>query len=404
MTAATMTSGGSDRRVISLVGLAHGLSHFYQLVLPPIFPLLVKEFGVTYTELGLVMTLFYATSGLMQTVAGFLVDHFGGRRVLFFGLGTYVVSICGFALAGNVWALMPLAVVAGIGNSVFHPADYSILTASVSSGRIGRAYGVHTFAGNLGWAAAPPLMLWLSDLIGWRGALLAAAMVGAAVIALLFVDRQELHHAPARQTQAAAGAKPTLTVLLSVPVLACFFYFMMLSIAQTTLQNFLPSTLFQLFGTPLGIGSVALTGYLLGAAAGVVVGGYLADRTANHDRIVAVGVISGAVLLLAAGLIALPAPVLIGLAVVAGFATGATTPSRDMLVRAAAPAGATGRIFGFVYSGLDAGGTLAPVVAGMLLDGGHPVLVFWFLSGGLVLAAVAAYGVMLTSRAQHAPA
>jgi MFS family permease len=400
MTTATMERTGRDGRVIGLIGLAHGLSHFYQLVLPPLFPLLVRDFNVSYTELGLVMTAFYVTSGLMQTAAGFLVDRFGARRILFFGLATYVVAIVGYALAPSVWVMLPVAVVAGIGNSVFHPADYSILTASVSAGRLGRAYGVHTFGGNLGWAAAPPFMLGLAELIGWRGALLAAAALGVTVIALLTADRGELHHAPSRRGAEAGKPAAAAAILLSAPVAMCFVYFMMLSIAQTSVQGFLPTTLGQLFGTSLGVGGLALTGFLLGAASGVIVGGFLADRTADHDRLVAAGVIGGALLLLLAGSLPLAAPVLIGTVALAGFATGVTTPSRDMLVRTAAPQGATGRIFGFVYSGLDAGAALAPVAVGLLLDGGRPQAVFWFLSGGLALAALAAASIKRAATAR----
>lgn len=396
MTSAADTLGPArrDTRVTALIGLAHGFSHFYQLVLPPLFPFLVKDFGVGYTELGLVMTVFYVTSGLMQTVAGFLVDHFGARKVLFVGISVYAGAIALFGLVPSIWAMVPLAIAAGMGNSVFHPADYSILGSSVSEKRMGRAFGLHTFGGNLGWAAAPPAMLFLADQFGWRVALIVAGLAGYVVLALLWRDREELRHESRRKARPDEKLTPAavLAVFSSWPVVMCFTYFLLMSFSLIGVQNFLPPILGKLNGTPLAVGSTALTGFLLGSAAGVLAGGWLADRMTRHEIIVAGGILTAAPLLLWLGHADFAAVMLIAVTTIAGFAIGITTPSRDMLVRSAAPRGATGRVFGFVYSGLDAGSAIAPPIIGYLIDGGRPGLVFWLMSVSLLLAVFTAIG------------
>ncbi len=370
-----MRPGLNDVQVMALIGVAHGISHFFQLVLPSLFPLLKDDFQVSYAELGAVMTVFYITSGLLQTPAGFLVDRIGARAVLLGGLGLYSVAIALYGLAPGFWMLFPCAMLAGIGNSVFHPADYSILNASVRQNRLGRAYGSHTLGGNLGWAAAPPLMTAAALLVGWRGALLLAALLGLIVLALLLLSRSRLAEdmAGARRAQqgntasAPTGAAP----LFSLPVVMCFGYFLLLATGLVAVQNFLPATLGALHGTPLSLATTALTGFLLGASAGVVIGGALADRGVAPNRIVIGGLFGAAGMALLVAQLDLPATLLVAAIAAAGFLQGATTPSRDLIVRGAAPKGASGRVFGFVYSGLDAGSALAPPIIGLLLDHGR---------------------------------
>ncbi len=398
----TLGPARRDTRVTALIGLAHGFSHFYQLVLPPLFPFLVKDFGVGYTELGLVMTVFFVTSGLMQTVAGFLVDHFGARKVLFVGIAVYAGAIALFGLVPSIWAMVPLAIVAGMGNSVFHPADYSILGASVSERRMGRAFGLHTFGGNLGWAAAPPAMLFMADQFGWRVALIVAGLAGFVVLFLLWRDRDEMRHESRRKARPdeKLTAAAVLAVFSSWPVVMCFAYFLLMSFSLIGVQNFLPPILAALNGTPLAVGSTALTGFLLGSAAGVLAGGWLADRMTRHEIIVAGGILIAAPLILWLGHADFAAAALIAVTSLAGFAIGITTPSRDMLVRSAAPRGATGRVFGFVYSGLDAGSAIAPPIIGYLIDGGRPGLVFWLMSVSLLLAVFTAVTLRQAAHAQ----
>jgi MFS family permease len=246
-----------DVRTIALIGLAHGCSHFFQLVLPPLFPLLVAELGVTYTELGAAMTAFFLASGIGQPLAGLLVDRFGARDVLLLGLGIYVLAVLGMAAASSVPTLICAMLLAGIGNCVFHPADYTLLSASVRSTHLGRAYGVHTLGGNLGWAIAPVFMLSLAGLLGWRAALVSAATLGAMVWLSLWSMRACLRDESDERVAVQPAGPTALTVLLSPAVTLCFGYFALLAAALIAVQNFLPPVLAALYRTPLVLGGRA---------------------------------------------------------------------------------------------------------------------------------------------------
>ncbi|MFO1056932.1 MAG: MFS transporter [Dongiaceae bacterium] len=388
---ATATAGRGAYRVTALIGVAHTFSHFFQLVLPPLFPLLREAFGVGYAELGVLTTLFYLASGLSQTPAGFLVDRFGARRVLFCGQGLLAGSILLCGLAPSYWALMPLMILAGMGNSVFHPADYSILTASIERSWLGRAYGIHTLGGNIGWAAAPITMLALSTVIGWRGALVAAGSAGLLVLVVLLLNAPALHDGRrAGASRPKARLAETAAVFASAPILLCFSYFVLLSIASVGLQNFLPPTLAGLRGIDLATATKALTMLLVGSSIGILAGSVAADRGLRHDLVVAGGLAVAAGLVLVVASVPVGTPALIALLTAAGFAMGITTPSRDLLVRGATPPGSTGKVFGFVYSGLDAGAAVAPTVVGLLLDAGHPAPALWLSAAALLLGVLTA--------------
>ncbi|MGQ3031448.1 MAG: MFS transporter, partial [Ferrovibrionaceae bacterium] len=263
-------------------------------------------------------------------------------------------------------------------------------------------FGLHTFGGNLGWAAAPPAMLFLADQFGWRVALIVAGVAGYVVLFLLWRDRDELRHESRRKSRPDEKLTPAavLAVFSSWPVVMCFTYFLLMSFSLIGVQNFLPPILAKLNGTPLAVGSTALTGFLLGSAAGVLAGGWLADRMTRHEIIVAGGILTAAPLVLWLGHADFAAAVLIAVTTIAGLAIGITTPSRDMLVRSASPRGATGRVFGFVYSGLDAGSAIAPPIIGYLIDGGRPGLVFWLMSVSLLLAVFTAIGLRQAAQAR----
>jgi predicted MFS family arabinose efflux permease len=388
---ATATSGRAAYKVTGLIGIAHTFSHFFQLALPPLFVVLRQAFDVGYAELGVLTTLFYLASGLSQTPAGFLVDRFGARRVLFCGQGLLAGSILLCGLAPSYWALMPLMVLAGMGNSVFHPADYSILTASIDRSWLGRAYGIHTLGGNIGWALAPITMLALSSAIGWRGALVTAGAAGLLVLVLLLLNAPALHdgrRAGARRPSIGLGE--ATAVFTSAPILLCFFYFVLLSIAQVGLQNFLPATLAGLRGIDLPTATRALTALLLGSSVGILAGSVAADRGLRPDLIVAGGLAVAALLVLLVASVPVGTPALVALLTAAGLAMGVTTPSRDMLVRGATPPGSTGKVFGFVYSGLDAGAAVAPTAVGLLLDRGHPAQALWLAAAALLLGVLTA--------------
>jgi FSR family fosmidomycin resistance protein-like MFS transporter len=392
---------GRDVRIISLVGAAHFVSHFFQLVLPPLFPLLREDFGVSYTQLGLLMGFFYAASGVGQTVSGFLVDHLGARRVLPAGMALLAGAMGLAGMASAYWALAVAAILAGLGNSVFHPADYSIFNASVSPPRLGRAYGIHGICGNLGWTAAPAVVVGLAGPFGWRGSLLTVSAAGvAAAVALAtqgatLVDRVE----PAlRGAASTPGLGASVKLLFAPSILTAFAFFALIATSLIGIQTFSVSAMVQIFDAPLGLATGALTAFLLGSATGILVGGFLADRTRRHDLVAAGGLVAGASFSL---LIASAVPTLTVLpAVMAmmGFCLGTISPSRDMLVRAATPPGASGKVYGFVYSGLDLGSCLTPLLFGWLLDHGEPRMIFVTSAAFMLLTIATAVQVRRRSR------
>ena len=389
-----------DLKVMTIVTSAHTTDHFLQLVLPPLFPLLKVTYGVSYTDLGLLMTLFYASSGLCQAPVGFLVDRFGARRVLASGLATLSCAIIAIGLTPTFTVMLPLMVIAGAGNSVFHPADYSLMTVLMSKHRLARAYGVHTFGGNLGWAVAPMIILGLSALAGWHAALVVSGLFGLLIAILVFVSgsllSEEFEFLPGKSIRGRDVA-----LLLSTPILLCFVYFALLSVALVGIQTFLPATLHALRGIGLAAAGGALTAYLAGSALGILAGGFAADRTRSHERVVALGLMSAAVLLLLVGVISFSDFWLAAVLAAAGFAAGFTMPSRDMLAREATPPGATGKVFGFIYSGLDLGSAITPTILGFLLDRQLPLYVFVVSAAALVLAIVTTFGVKRTSLSQR---
>ena len=363
-----------DARVTGVVGVAHFTSHFFQIVLPPLFPLLKDHWQVSYTELGLMMTLMYAASGLAQTPAGFLVDRFGAPRILAVGLALQVVPLGLVGFMPSFWLVLPLLVISGIGNSVYHPADFSIMSGAVTPTRMARAYSIHSLAGIVGWAVAPLVMLALTALYSWQVALAIVAL-GGVIVAILVLAHHDLLQSREPKVREEAAQAPAASLLLSAPILTCFVYFTLLSVSLTGLQTFLPTTLVQLYGIDIGAAGVALTAYLVANALGNVAGGVWADRTEAHERIVAIGLGLAALALLAIGCLPLGWLALLAAVSIAGFLSGVTVPARDMLVRSAAPSGATGKVFGFVYSGLDLGAAIAPLILGILLDDDAPAMV-----------------------------
>jgi MFS family permease len=370
---------GRDLRVIGIVGIAHGGSHFFQLVLPPLFPLLKAAFGVSYTELGLLLTVFYGVSGLCQTPAGFLVDRIGAARVLATGLALLGTGAVLASLAPGYLSLLPAAMLLGLGNSVFHPADYAILGHHVVPARMARAFSVHTVGGTLGWAIAPVLVAAVAAAASWRVALLVSGCIGLGLAALVLAQRDMLetpaHRSPEGQGAGAAMAGH-LKVFTALPILTCFAFFALQATSFVALQSFMPLSLNRLFGVPMMAATATVTAFMIGSAVGTMAGGVLADRSGQHQRIILWGLALAAAVFVVIGRVELPVPLLLAAVALAGALAGTTTPSRDMLVRSAAPPGASGKVFGFVYSGLDLGATLTPALIGSLLDAGRPGAVF----------------------------
>lgn len=379
---------GRDVKVIGLVGIAHGYSHFYQMILPPIFVILKIEFDVSFTALGLLVTLMYAASGAIQMISGFLVDRIGAKWILLGGLTLCATATLAFAMAQSYQALIALAVTVGVGLSVFHPADLSILTQKIAPGRLGRAYAVHALCGNLGWAAAPPFVAGLAALFDWRTAVAAAGVAGLAYVAVMLFWSRELADQPIAETRQDISDDDSLAtdlrLLTSTPIVLCFCYFTFFAMAIVGVQSFGALSLMKLHGLAFGSATATLTAFLIASAVGVFVGGVVADRTPRHHLLAMIGTTLASFFMFGvatvsgvAVAVAVPA-----LMMLSGFALGLTTPSRDMIVRKVTPAGKSGRVFGFVYAGLDLGSLAMPVLLGWQLDRGDPKFVI------LVVAAV----------------
>jgi MFS family permease len=389
-----------DARIIGVIGFAHAASHFLQLSLPPLFPLLRAQFDVSWTLLGLVAGTFYVASGLVQFGAGFVVDRTGARPVLLAGMSLLVFGTLAAALAPNPWWLFPCAALMGAGNGVFHPSDFAVLNANVTPRRLGHAYSMHGIGGNLGYALAPVVSFGVGSAVNWRVALLAMGTAGLVALAVLFAARQRLasHRAPDAH---AHSVRSSARLFVQSAILLCLFYFIFQTTGSIGVQTFLPPALHVGFDVPLVLGTSAVTAYLLGGTAGIAVGGFLAVRTTRHDRVAVVGLSIGALLLVLAATGVVPAASLVALFAGVGFAVGATSPSRDLIVRNATPRGATGRVYGFVYSGLDIGSMLGPVWFGMMLDHGLARGVL-FVIGGLFACAMATVVNVRRARAPQA--
>jgi MFS family permease len=368
----------ADAAVIALVGMAHATSHLFHLLLPPLFPLLMPDFGFGYTEAGFLMTVFFAISGVGQAFAGIVVDRYGARRVLMAGVSLLAASGLALSAAANYPMLLLAVALAGIGNSVFHPADFSLLNKKVSPSRLGYAFSVHGLSGNLGWALGAAISGTALAWAGWRGAGVAAALVALASVAALQLARPLLDD-DVRKVSAGSTAPGTTFGFLGLPAIwLAFTFFLLVTAAFGGLQSFSAPVLGGIYGISAAAGVAALTGYLLGSAGGMVVGGFVAVRVHAHERAVGAALVGAAIFasVLASGLP--PAWSVLPLMAGIGIGVGLAGPSRDLLVRRVATdslAGgkespAFGRVYGFVYSGLDVGLALGPLAFGMLLDAG----------------------------------
>lgn len=361
----------ADAGVIGLVGIAHLVSHFSQLLLAPLFPWLKDAFQVSYIELGFLMTVFFVVSCAVQTTSGFLVDRFGPRPILFAGLALLAVAAFGFAASPSYASLALFSVVAGIGNGVFHPVDYTLINRKVSQPRLGHAYSVHGISGSLGWALAPALLVPLAIAFSWRVALVAAGCFALAVLVVLWFNRAQLDlppTAPAKPAHAAQPAEGSFDFLRIPAVWMCFAFFFFYAVVLSVVQAFAPEAARQLHNVPQALAAACLTVYMVCSAGGMVLGGFLASDPARCERVVGAGFGLAALVALLIGFGPLPALAVPALFGAMGFASGIAGPSRDLLVKRSTPENSTGRVYGVVYSGLDIGQALAPLVFGALMD------------------------------------
>jgi predicted MFS family arabinose efflux permease len=385
-----------DFSTIGLVGLAHGTSHFFHMLLPPLFPTFIHDFGLSYSQLGLLVTLFFVVSSIGQVLGGFLVDRSGARPVLFAALSCFVLASIAAGLADGFGGLLLASAFAGLGNSPFHPIDFTILNKRVSQPRLGHAFSAHSISGNLGWAAAPLFIIGIAELSGnWRFAYLGTALLAAFVIAWLVFKRDAINDAHGswgheKPGQPAAQPEHPLAYLRLPSIWLCFSFFFFSTTALCAVQSFATPVLARLYELSLHATAMVVTAYMLCGAAGMVIGGFWVAKSAKLERNIAIGLCCSALLLglTASGL--LP-PLLAAVCVaLAGFGVGLAGPSRDMLIKQAAPPGATGRVYGTVYSGLDIGFALAAPLFGALLDKAMPAGVFYASGISLLLAVLAA--------------
>ena len=399
MSAAAVAPLERDVRVISLIGVVHGTSHYYQLAFVTMLLIVREKAGLSFTDVGALGAIYYGVSGVCQTMAGFAVDRFGARPILAGGLALIAIGLALTAVADSFLSFAAISVVGAIGNCVFHPADFAILNSSVNSGRLGRAYSIHGLGGSLGWAAAP-IIYFLDDLVGRTGAALIGALPGL-VLAVLVLTSRYLgdHRVVVRAAAATKGAKVGLDLFFQTSILLCFAYFALIAVNTVGIQQMAIPAWMEMFGLSERHAALCLMTFMVGSAVGMLAGGFFADRVRRHDLVASGGLLAAAALTMPIATLSITPAFLLPLLALAGFAGGATNPSRDMIVRNATPPGASGKVFGFVYSGLDVGSLLGPPLFGYLMDIHLPAAIFWIAVGLYVVNAA----MVLTIRQASAP-
>lgn len=371
---------GRDARVMGLVGVAHGSSHYYQLAFVTMLLIVRDRVGLGFEEVGFLGALFYAVSGFGQTAAGFAVDRFGARPILAGGLLALGISLGLFAVVHSFAGFAAIAVLGGLGNSVFHPADFALLNASIDQKRLGRAFSIHGLGGSLGWAAGPA-MYFLDGAVGATGAALIGAVPGLVLSVLVFAHRETLIDHRIKARSAAANQPSPWSLFLQPSILLCLVFFALVAANTVGIQQFAVPAFQSMFGVTQSYAALCLIVFVVGSASGMLLGGYFADRMHRHERVASVGLLAAACFTVPVAMMAVSPTLLPFILFAAGFAGGTTNPSRDMIVRQATPPGASGKVFGFVYSGLDIGSFLAPLVFGQAMNSGHPATMFWIAVG-----------------------
>jgi MFS transporter, FSR family, fosmidomycin resistance protein len=364
-----------ETRVNALIGTGHFLSHFYLLCLPLMFLSWQGAFDVSFAQLGLSITLMSGATAVLQTPVGFLVDRYGARPFLVGGTLLMTLSISGMGIATAYWQILVLSLLSGIGNSVIHPADYSVLAGSISRARMGRAFALHTFNGNVGSVCAPPVTAALVILLGWRDTLLVFGLVGIPLVLTILwqsgILRVQVRDIEVKRRPALSGGE----LLLTRPMLLFFGFFLFSAMATSGMQAWLITVLHEVLGMDLKVASTALTAYMAGATSGILVGGWVADRTERLLAFAVTATVVASALLLMVGVVPMPQVVTVAVLFIGGALIGASRTPRDLMVKDASPPGQIGKVFGFVSAGLPLGQALTPVAFGFLIDKGRADLV-----------------------------
>jgi FSR family fosmidomycin resistance protein-like MFS transporter len=381
-----LTRRASDVRVIGLISLAHGSSHFFHLILPPMFPWLKDAFALNYAELGLLMSIFFVVSCIVQASSGFLVDRIGARPVLFSGLALLALAALTYSQSNGYLMLIVGAVIAGCGNGIFHPVDYTLINHKVSAPNLPYAYSMHGVTGYLGWAAAPAFMVGIAQLTDWRIAFVAAALLEGLILFILWLnraylldnvhERNEKSEAEADALNPGKGPESVFAFLKLKAVWLCWIFFFFSMASTSSLQSFSPSALFAIYAVPLSVGSYFITLLALGSAGGVLFGGYLAAKLQAPEKIVSFCLLITILMCLLLGASLIPIAVIPFIFFSLGFGYGVVAPSRDLLVKQATPKGVAGRVYGIVYSGIDLGAAVGPFIFGFFMDAGLPRALF----------------------------
>ncbi len=383
-----------SRRTIGLlpqVSAAHLVSHFHIMAIPALLPLLPGKMNVGFVELGFALGVFNVVSALVQAPLGFAVDRFGARKVLMGGLALGSASFLSLAIAPTYAWLLVVMVLGGIANGVYHPADYALLSRGIESARMGRAFSIHTFSGYFGGAIAPALLMAVAAFASIEGAFLVTALVGGLAMLVLWMPSTSVTVAPAAP-RATATTDSSWRLALAPMILVLTLLFVLLNLSVSAIEKFSVSALVQGFDVPLSWANTALTAFLFASAFGVLAGGLLADRTRHHGFVAAGAFAAAALVVAIVATVPLADAAIVGLLGIAGFLTGIIAPSRDMLVRAAAPVGAEGKTFGIVMTGFNIGGAFGPVMFGWLLDHGQYEGIFWAAVVFMLLTVVVTLG------------
>ena len=392
MTAAAPAMGATRPvKVVGLISMGHGLNHLFNMIVPPLAITWTKDFGIGYAEVGTVMAAAAVTSASAVLPVGFLVDRMPARHVLIAGMTLISLAVIGLGIADSYWQLVAFAVLLGLGNTVFHPCDYSILSATAPKAWLGRAFSVHTFAGYVGFALTPLIvsgaLLWWS----WRGALILLGLIGLAMAVAFWFNRHDLRddrdlamqHGTDRQRPSVLDG---LRLLLSLPLLMCFAFFLLVTVAMWGFDSFLPAALFEHHGMAEVVGNYALSVFFAATAVGILIGGQIADRTSRHGVVAAVGFGIAALSILLIGELPVGEAMLFALIAVGGIGAGIVTPNRDLIVRQVTPPGQIGKVFAFMTVAMDSGSTIAPPAFGLLMDHGGAAWLFRISAVLLLLA------------------